>query len=643
MTQLHDDVTPMLIPQPSQVSLNGMSVVLPYRGMIAIGPAQDREACLVMAQQLQDDLEGFAGLRWGLTVAVRWDAEIRLDFGADLAAGDYRLRIAPPVRDVDSRLMQVLGGDLAGLRYGVQTLRQLIRQYGAALPSLDIADGPSIPVRSVSYDVSRGRVPTLATLKRLTDLICLYKFNQLQLYVEDAIDIPDTTEAWMGHSPLTAEEIVEFDRYCALRGIELVPTMATFGHMYDILRTNRYRQLGEFPENAGRPFSFVERMLHHTFNPMNQGSLDFMLRRIDRYSGLFSSDKFNIGCDETFDLGAPGAASGLTADDIPSAYTRYAKALCEHLESFGKHPIMYADIAVKHSELLSALPADTVFANWDYLAKPWEGGVRLVSQSGHSQYVCPGVQTWNRLLPDLDAAWQNISLMCLYAHEYDVQGVMATDWGDYGHINDPVMSVPGMLYTAECSWNRTSLGRDELDRRISALAFGDSSGQLTAIIGRAGAMNAFSWADVVQYKELDDGGQANRDILGVLGIDGEPSLDQAREIFLDQRHERTVQWRSFNEGLGGVDVSLAGLSRELRSQSAEAVATVRLFVAGQRILNGIGGWLNADDPGSVDVAALTKDIEEWWPCYERRWRDIGKEADLRSILDVLRWYVARLA
>ena len=32
--------------------------------------------------------------------------------------------------------------------------------------------------------------------------------------------------------PLTAQEIMELDDYCAARHIELVPSLSTFGHMY---------------------------------------------------------------------------------------------------------------------------------------------------------------------------------------------------------------------------------------------------------------------------------------------------------------------------------------------------------------------------------------------------------------------------
>ena len=43
--------------------------------------------------------------------------------------------------------------------------------------------------------------------------------------------------------------------------------------------------------------------------------------------------------------------------------------------------------------------------------------------------------------------------MCSYARKYKAVGILNTEWGDYGHINQPIFSIPGMIYGAVCSWN----------------------------------------------------------------------------------------------------------------------------------------------------------------------------------------------
>ena len=92
------------------------------------------------------------------------------------------------------------------------------------LGALHIEDEPSIANRGYYFDCARGRVPKLDWLKKLADRMAYYKMNQLQLYIEHSYLFRGMTELWRDDTPLTAEEIMEFDHYCNERGIELVPS-----------------------------------------------------------------------------------------------------------------------------------------------------------------------------------------------------------------------------------------------------------------------------------------------------------------------------------------------------------------------------------------------------------------------------------
>ena len=74
-------------------------------------------------------------------------------------------------------------------------------------------------------------------LKQVADILCRYKINQWQLYIEHTYLFRDLSEAWREDTPLTAQEIMELDDYCAARHIELVPSPVYLGHMYRILST----------------------------------------------------------------------------------------------------------------------------------------------------------------------------------------------------------------------------------------------------------------------------------------------------------------------------------------------------------------------------------------------------------------------
>ena len=64
--------------------------------------------------------------------------------------------------------------DAGGRRAAMATFRQILREHGRRLPCLKIRDWPDFPRRGVMLDISRGRVPKLATLldlaERLADL-----------------------------------------------------------------------------------------------------------------------------------------------------------------------------------------------------------------------------------------------------------------------------------------------------------------------------------------------------------------------------------------------------------------------------------------------------------------------------------------
>ncbi len=216
-----------IIPMPQTMQHKADIALLPMCGRIneARAVGDDRH---ILAVQLIDDIRAATGLEWDIATGDRWPGFITLttfDEPHAHPSGAYTLDVTPDG-------VTVAGADFEGVRNGVQTLRQLIRQCGAALPCLHIEDRPAFETRGYYLDATRGRVPTLDWLKHWADKLCLYKYNQLQLYIEHTFAFDSMSETWRGSSPLTPRDILEFDDYCAERGIELVPSVSTFGHLY---------------------------------------------------------------------------------------------------------------------------------------------------------------------------------------------------------------------------------------------------------------------------------------------------------------------------------------------------------------------------------------------------------------------------
>ena len=92
---------------------------------------------------------------------------------------------------------------------------------------------------------------------------------------------------WRDETPLTAEEIRELDAYCAKLHIDLVPSIATFGHLYMLLSTKSYGDLCEFPDSWKEPFSFWDRMQHHTVDVSGGRAIELIKAMIEDVHGAF--------------------------------------------------------------------------------------------------------------------------------------------------------------------------------------------------------------------------------------------------------------------------------------------------------------------------------------------------------------------
>ena len=150
-------------------------------------------------------------------------------------------------------------------------------------------------------DVSRNRVPTMQTLLELVDLLASWKINQLQLYTEHTFAYRNHPEVWADASPMTGEEILALDAYCRERFIELVPNQNSYGHMTRWLTHERYRPLADAPDGCDTRWGHYDYPL--SLCPVDPGSIELVRSIFDELLPHFSSRQFNIGGDETIDLG----------------------------------------------------------------------------------------------------------------------------------------------------------------------------------------------------------------------------------------------------------------------------------------------------------------------------------------------------
>ncbi len=231
-----------------------------------------------------------------------------------LPAQGYRLHVR---RDRTT----IVAADPAGRFYGQQTLAQLVENGQA--PCVDVEDHPDIAVRGVMLDVSRDKVPTMATLLSLIDLLASWKINQLQLYVEHTFAYAAHRDVWRDASPLTAAEIRELDAYCRERFIELVPNQNSFGHLERWFMHERYRPLAETPGGVELPWGEITK---HPFTlAPSPDALAFLDGLYTELLPNFTSDRFNVGCDETYDLGLGRSRDRVEREGRPRVWLDFVR------------------------------------------------------------------------------------------------------------------------------------------------------------------------------------------------------------------------------------------------------------------------------------------------------------------------------
>jgi len=366
----------------------------------------------------------------------------------------------------------------AGLRAATATLRQLLREYGRRLPCLRIRDWPDFARRGVMLDVSRGRVPKLETLLELAEKLADFKINELQLYTEHTFAYRKYRSVWQSWGALTGREIRTLDARCRELGIDLVPNQNSFGHLRYFLADGRLRKLGELAEPyEADTGDFLRRPT--TLAPNHPGTLPFLRGLYDELLPNFSSGFFNVGCDETWDLGRGQSRARCAARGQGRVYADFLKQIDREVAARGKTMMFWGDIILKHPELIAELPKDVVALNWGYEAKhPFAREAAEFARAGIRFYVCPGTSTWQTLIGRHDNALANLRRAAQAGKKFGATGFLNTDWGDGGHPQPLAVSWPMFAAGAALAWNASALDERTLAHVLSRDVYEDAAGEM---------------------------------------------------------------------------------------------------------------------------------------------------------------------
>ncbi len=466
----------VLLPHPRALGIRPEVALLPLNGVIVISEPR----LLFEAQVLQ---AAFAQASRDYPIAAAASAvafTVRLSVDQSVGAPEsYRLSIA-------AEGVNITGADAAGVWYGVCTLRQIVQQAAPELPALTITDAPDFPQRGVMLDVSRDKVPTMATLYALIERLASWKINHLELYAEHTFAYPSHPDVWRDASPFTPQEILELDAFCRQRHIALVPNQNSLGHMERWLKHPRYAPLAESPDGfvawgGHRPPS--------SLNPLDPGSLALIASLYDELLPHFTSDLLNVGGDEPWELGQGRSAAERERIGLGRLYLNYLLQLHAEVVKRGKTMMMWDDIIVQYPELIPELPGGLIAMIWGYEADhPFEARCQAFLNSGIPFYVCPGTSSWNTVTGRWDNMIGNQRGAAENGLKYGALGILNTDWGDNGHWQALPFSLPGFAYGAALAWGVEANRDIYLPEALSAFAFDDRAGVMGDLMRRLGRL-----------------------------------------------------------------------------------------------------------------------------------------------------------
>jgi hexosaminidase len=305
--------------------------------------------------------------------ATSLDGEISLSLSPsdpELGGEGYRL-------DVDERGVRICAESPAGLRHGVQTLRQLLPAtiYAARppagvdwrVPFVRISDRPRFSWRGSLLDVGRWHLP-VEYLHRYVELLAVHKMNRLHLHLTDdqgwrfeVTRYPDLTAvgAWRAESPAghardgrgdgrshggfyTQQELRELVEFAARRGVEVMPEIDLPGHVTAAIAA--YPRLG----NGTAPMAVSTRWgVHDRVLNVHAGTVQFCRDVLDEVMEVFPARWVHLGGDEcpTTEWAASPSAGRrvreLGLSGVQDLQEWFLNRLCAHVHAQGRTPVVW--------------------------------------------------------------------------------------------------------------------------------------------------------------------------------------------------------------------------------------------------------------------------------------------------------------
>ena len=471
-----------LIPQPQHIEIESKKIKLREGRIVVLNNPDLSHRLYQSVLKLRDEIAPWAGVREiSMSLAEKEIPAVQLKVDTQMIEKAQGYSIS-----INAGQINVIAHDQAGLYYAIATLNQLavFASEAGYLPSLEITDFPDFKRRGIMLDISRDKVPTMQSLFKLVDQMTSWKMNELQLYTEHTFAYQNHEIVWKHASPMTAAQVLELDHYCKERFVELVPNQNSFGHMHRWLEHKEYTNLSECPNGCETPWGLRAKK---SLSPAEPGSLELMEELYAELLPHFSSNYFNIGCDETVELGNGKSKALIEKHGKGRVYLDFLKKLNELANKHGKKTMFWSDIILRYPKLIPELPKDITAMVWGYgVFHPFDEQGAQFKESEIPFYVCPGTSAWQTIIGRYRDTAPNQLNAAENGKKHGAKGYLLTDWGDHGHWQPLPVSYPGYIYGAGVSWAVEANSQVDVPKLLDIHLFKDKNhimGKLVKDIG----------------------------------------------------------------------------------------------------------------------------------------------------------------
>lgn len=360
----------------------------------------------------------------------------------------------------------------AGLYYGAQTIKQLVVHASRGsvanlvLRGVMIRDWPVMKFRGLSYDMSRGPVPTLAFQEHQVRVLSEYKLNVYSPYFENTLEYPENPLAAPPGGAMTPADVKALVRYARQYHVTIIPQQEAFGHLNHVLTYDIYSELAETPHGS-------------VLAPGQPGSLKLIQQWFTQIASMFPGPYIHIGADETFSLGRGQTRARVEKEGLDAVYIDFLKQIHQTLAPLHKQILFWGDIAMRSPQLVKTLPQDMIAVPWVYNPQP-QGYSKWIApyiDAGMETWVAPGVSNWRRVYPDFNAGFSNIQQFVADGQRLGAVGELNTVWNDFGEglFN---LDWYGALYGAAAGWEPAPANIAQFQDSYGQVFHGDATGRI---------------------------------------------------------------------------------------------------------------------------------------------------------------------